>query len=120
VIPVLSLYESWYPAIISWVGHSAITLLILKGLLATAAVLIPTAAMGGTLPVLAELVDGDKGHLGLNVEWLYAVNTAGAALGAMTGYTSRRTGARGGAPGQHLFCDGEREFLRATTNALDH
>ncbi len=83
VIPVLSLYDSRYPAIVSRFGDNAVALLLLKGLLATAAILVPTAAMGGMLPVLAELVDQGKEHLGLNVGWLYAVNTAGAALGAM-------------------------------------
>jgi spermidine synthase len=84
VTPVLSLYESWYPAIVSQFGDKAAALLLLKGLLATAAILVPTAAMGGTLPVLAELVDAGKGRLGLSVGWFYLVNTAGAALGAIS------------------------------------
>jgi spermidine synthase len=84
VVPVLSIYENWYPPIVSSFGQNSMGLLAIKGLLASAAILIPTTAMGGTLPVLAELVDRGKQHLGLTVGWLYVVNTAGAALGAIS------------------------------------
>jgi spermidine synthase len=82
VLPVLSLYEKWYPEIVQNFGGAPAQLLCAKGLLALAAILIPTAAMGATLPVLAELVDPHKKQLGLRVGWLYVVNTAGAAAGA--------------------------------------
>ncbi|HMJ64815.1 MAG TPA: hypothetical protein VK615_05655 [Candidatus Binatia bacterium] len=84
VVPVFSFYENWYPAIVSSFGQTSVALLAIKALLASAAILIPTTAMGGTLPVLAELVDRGKQHLGLTVGWLYVVNTAGAALGAIS------------------------------------
>ena len=82
VTPLLTLYARWYPGIIAWAGQGSFALVAVKGILAFAAIMIPAAAMGGTLPVLAELVDAGSEHLGLNVGWLYAVNTAGAALGA--------------------------------------
>ena len=82
VTPILAMYAAWYPAIMSNFAHGGTGLLVLKGALAFGAILIPTAAMGGTLPVLAEVVDSGRDHLGVNVGWLYAVNTAGAALGA--------------------------------------
>jgi spermidine synthase len=82
VTPLLGLYARWYPGIISSVGQNPVALVAVKGGLAFAAIVIPAAAMGGTLPVLADLVDAGSEHLGLNVGWLYAVNTAGAALGA--------------------------------------
>jgi spermidine synthase len=82
VTPVVAVYAAWYPHIISVFAQNGVALLATKSVLAFAAVVIPTAAMGGTLPTLAELVDAGNEHLGLNVGWLYAVNTAGAALGA--------------------------------------
>ena len=82
VAPILAMYAVWYPAIMSDFAHGGAGLLAVKGVLAFGAVLIPTAAMGGTLPMLAELVDAGSEDLGLNVGRLYAVNTAGAALGA--------------------------------------
>jgi spermidine synthase len=81
-VPVLSIYEKWYPEIVRNLGPSPSMLLLGKGLLAFAAIVFPTSAMGGTLPVLAEVVDRGKEQLGLRVGWLYVVNTAGAALGA--------------------------------------
>lgn len=52
-------------------------------LVALVALALPTCAMGGTLPVLARLSEGGGRHLGAGVGLLYAVNTAGAALGAL-------------------------------------
>jgi spermidine synthase len=56
---------------------------LVEALAAFAALLLPTFAMGGTLPVLARLSDEGGRHLGVGVGLLYAVNTAGAALGAL-------------------------------------
>jgi spermidine synthase len=83
VLPILHLYEKWYPEILENLGHMPGMLLTTKALLAFAAILIPTAAMGGTLPVLAQLFDRSKEQLGVRVGWLYVVNTAGAAVGAL-------------------------------------
>ncbi|HVU17817.1 MAG TPA: fused MFS/spermidine synthase [Candidatus Didemnitutus sp.] len=58
-------------------------LLTTKALWAFGALLIPTAAMGATLPVLGTFADGGRGRLGLSAGWLYVVNTAGAAFGAL-------------------------------------
>jgi spermidine synthase len=82
VAPLLSSYAKLYPGIVANFGGNGTALLAVKGTLAFVAIVIPTAAMGGTLPVLAELVDRQKEQLGLRVGWLYVVNTAGAALGA--------------------------------------
>ena len=49
--------------------------------------LVPTALMGGTLPVLARYVAGFRGSRGKLVGLLYSLNTAGAILGAgITGF----------------------------------
>jgi spermidine synthase len=50
---------------------------------AIAAVLVPATCMGGTLPVLAQLVAAKAESLGVRAGGLYAANTLGAALGAL-------------------------------------
>jgi spermidine synthase len=55
----------------------------LEVLVAFVALALPTFAMGGTLPVLARLSDVSDRRLGAGVGLLYAVNTAGAGLGAL-------------------------------------
>jgi spermidine synthase len=57
---------------------------LLRFLLAGALLLLPTMAMGATLPILARFVaaaDPRRRPLGLQVGLLYAINTAGAVLG---------------------------------------
>lgn len=51
---------------------------------ACAAVALPTLCMGGTLPAMARFVDGGERRLGVHAGLLYAANTAGAALGALS------------------------------------
>ncbi|MBL9127772.1 MAG: fused MFS/spermidine synthase, partial [Verrucomicrobiales bacterium] len=48
-----------------------------------AAILIPTAMMGGTLPVLTRLVTRSLGELRARVAGLYFVNSAGAVIGVI-------------------------------------
>ena len=50
---------------------------------ALVSVLIPATAMGGTLPVLAQLVAPRAEALGVRAAGLYAVNTFGACAGAL-------------------------------------
>ena len=52
-------------------------------LLATLVLLPPAALMGGTLPVLGQHVVRQPHELGRNGSWLYAINTIGAASGAL-------------------------------------
>jgi spermidine synthase len=52
-------------------------------LVAVLAVLLPTTLMGGTLPALTQAASRHAGHLGVTAGGLYAVNTAGAATGAL-------------------------------------
>jgi spermidine synthase len=56
---------------------------LLEVFVALVVLAVPTCAMGGTLPVLARLRDAGDRRLGVSVGLLYAVNTAGAALGAL-------------------------------------
>jgi spermidine synthase len=64
--------EAW-PA---WLSNLAAALLI---------VTIPSALMGATLPLLARRVVRTTEELGRRISWLYAVNTFGAAAGALAG-----------------------------------
>ena len=56
--------------------------LAVQFLLAGAALLLPAAMMGGTLPLLARAVTASTDDLPRRIGVLYAVNTLGAALGA--------------------------------------
>lgn len=46
------------------------------------ALLMPTSAMGATLPLLTRWYARDEEHLGRDMGWLYAINTTGAVVGA--------------------------------------
>lgn len=50
---------------------------------ATAAMIVPTLLMGGTLPVLSRFVGERPARLGRNLSLLYGVNTLGAMTGAL-------------------------------------
>lgn len=53
------------------------------GLIAFAAVLVPTLFMGATLPILVAFLVRRSGNVGRSVGMLYFVNTLGSALGAL-------------------------------------
>src|SRR5689334_11572213 len=61
--------------------HAATTLFYL--LSAFVALALPTTLMGATLPLLARYAVGEEAQIGRRVGLLYAVNTAGAVLGAL-------------------------------------
>lgn len=58
-------------------------LLVLRVALGAGVLLVPTVLMGITLPLLAQALNPLGDRLGKAVAWLYACNTAGAALGAL-------------------------------------
>lgn len=58
-------------------------LLVVQGLVSAVVLLVPTLAMGGTLPLLARHVAATEKDAGRLVGRLYAVNTLGAAAGCM-------------------------------------
>jgi spermidine synthase len=58
------------------------TLSIVRFVFATLVLIVPTALMGATLPVLASFYARDSVRIGLRVGALYALNTFGAVLGA--------------------------------------
>src|SRR5262249_24918695 len=63
---------------------SAITLLALRFAGAAIVLVLPTALMGGTLPVMVAAVARKIEELGVRAGRLYAVNTAGAVAGTLT------------------------------------
>jgi spermidine synthase len=62
--------------------HAATTLFYL--LSAFAALALPTTLMGATLPLLARYAVAEESQIGRRIGLLYAMNTAGAVIGALT------------------------------------
>jgi spermidine synthase len=81
VTPILSFYAEIYPGLVARFGGEGPALIIAKGVGAFAAIAIPTLAMGGTLPVLAQIFEARRERFGELAGWLYLLNTAGAACG---------------------------------------
>ncbi|MFL5343313.1 MAG: fused MFS/spermidine synthase [Hyalangium sp.] len=82
---VLALSISWIlarlPELLSSVGLPGGGPLAVRGVLSFLAVLPPTFAMGGTLPVLTRFIARELEGLGRSFGVLYALNTLGAVLG---------------------------------------
>jgi spermidine synthase len=85
VTAVLALGISWIlarlPELLSSAGLPGGGPLAVRGVLSFLAVLPPTFAMGGTLPVLIRFIARELEGLGRSFGVLYALNTLGAALG---------------------------------------
>jgi spermidine synthase len=73
-----SVYHSFW----QWLHLSFLALSIVRFLFASAVLILPTALMGATLPVLSSYYARDQKRIGLRVGVLYAVNTFGAVIGA--------------------------------------
>jgi len=71
------LFASLYGAI----GGSGALFLLVRFLILFAALLLPTIAMGATLPLLVSAFTRREGDFGSSVSRLYAINTIGAVLG---------------------------------------
>lgn len=65
-----------------WLQLSFFALSVVRFVVATLVLIVPTALMGATLPVLASFYARDAARIGLRVGSLYALNTFGAVLGA--------------------------------------
>jgi spermidine synthase len=83
VEPLLGVMQPAYASLYDASGESAALGLALMMGVAIAAVLVPATCMGGTLPLLAQLVASRAQALGVRAGGLYAVNTLGAACGAL-------------------------------------
>ena len=82
--PTLRLYDSFYAALNQALAGSPPAFTITKTVLAILALFLPTFCMGGTLPVLAENARSSPGQIEIGPAGLYAANTWGAALGALS------------------------------------
>ncbi|HMI31299.1 MAG TPA: fused MFS/spermidine synthase, partial [Candidatus Limnocylindrales bacterium] len=71
------LFASLYGAM----GESGLAFLLVRFFILFAALLLPTIAMGATLPLLVSAFTRREGEFGSSVSSLYAVNTAGAVFG---------------------------------------
>lgn len=80
---LIDLYYAVYPALYQWVGHSPVLDTFIKVLLTATVLLPPAFLMGGTLPLMGQYTVRDPERLGRTGSLLYAVNTAGAACGAL-------------------------------------
>jgi len=83
VTPILAGFELAYPWLYESLSGQPGWFLVVRTLVVFMAVLLPTFCMGGTLPLLGQLVDRGRQQLGLTAGWLYVVNTVGAGLGAL-------------------------------------
>ncbi|SNZ01342.1 fused MFS/spermidine synthase [Flagellimonas pacifica] len=87
LVPGLEFYEMHYAECISFLGNSKGILLTMKFVFAALLLILPSFLMGGTFPVLAQYIGKNRTDLSRRGTVLYAVNTVGAALGALlTGF----------------------------------
>src|SRR5262249_525910 len=84
LIPVLVWLASFvYLGLFRALGASYTTFGLIQFALLFALLLVPTMMMGGTLPVLSQVLARRKGEIGRSVGVLYAVNTFRAVSGAL-------------------------------------
>lgn len=80
-----SFYDARYPDFVELAHRIGGGLVGMKFVLSATLLFLPTFLMGGTFPVLAQHVAGERHRLGTMGALLYAVNTLGAGLGAFLG-----------------------------------
>jgi spermidine synthase len=84
---IFALLPGLYHPFWQWFHLSFFALSIVRFAFAALVLILPTALMGATLPVLSNFYARDIGRVGLRVGSLYALNTFGAVLGAsITGF----------------------------------
>lgn len=94
----IAIYAGLTPLIFSAIDHLHVTivastqpsrpmLVALRFILAFAALLLPTIAMGATLPLISKFLIRELKEVGSRIAVLYSVNTAGAVVGCfVTGF----------------------------------
>lgn len=86
VIPlVIDLFEPFLRWVYQWSGAAPLPMLLARFAVAVLLILGPTALMGATLPIMALALRREGERLGTVVGRLYAMNTAGAVLGILSG-----------------------------------
>ncbi len=84
VEPLVKVYDHFYPGLYHALAGSPAAFAAVKTLLVMAALFLPTFCMGGTIPILTQALADQRRQLGISAGGLYAVNTFGAALGALS------------------------------------
>jgi spermidine synthase len=79
---IFALLPSLYQPFWNWLHLSFFAISIVRFIFAALVLIVPTALMGATLPVLSSYYARDHGRIGLHVGSLYALNTFGAVMGA--------------------------------------
>jgi len=80
---LLGVYHWAYPGVFAVVGDNHGLMLTVKFLLSAGILFLPAFLMGGTLPVMGQYLIRNASELGRTATVLYAVNTFGAAVGAL-------------------------------------
>jgi len=84
-IGLMAAYPHLYIPLARAVGDSPVALTAIRVLFATAAMIVPTTLMGGTLPVLVSFATAGSERLSRQLSFLYAFNTLGAVAGTLAG-----------------------------------
>jgi spermidine synthase len=80
---LLDIYHWLYAPLFGLLGQRPVAFLTIKFLLSAGVLFLPAFFMGGTLPVMAEFLIRHPRELGRRASLLYALNTIGAAVGAL-------------------------------------
>ena len=84
VAALVKFYPSIYATVAQGRDDATFYLTMVRILFSVFALIVPTMLMGGTLPVVSRFVSAQPEHLRRHLSFLYAVNTFGAVVGAMT------------------------------------
>jgi spermidine synthase len=84
-VGLMAAYPRLYVPLATAVGDSPVALTAIRVLFATAAMIVPTTLMGGTLPVLVRFATGGSERISKRLSFLYAFNTLGAVAGTLAG-----------------------------------
>ncbi len=79
---IFAVLPNVYHPLWQWLELSFFALSLVRFIFAALVLIIPTALMGATLPVLSSYYARDAKRIGLRVGLLYSLNTFGAVLGA--------------------------------------
>ncbi|MBM3502023.1 MAG: spermidine synthase, partial [Armatimonadetes bacterium] len=79
---LFALVERGYVAVYPAIGEQLWLLRLVRFGLAAGVMIVPTALMGGTLPVLSRVRVQRLGEIGTGIGSLYGINTLGAVVGA--------------------------------------
>ena len=110
--PLLSVYDRMGPWLHASFSQMPVALVAFKLLLALAALFLPSFFLGGTVPVLAQALVSGRGQFGAVGSGLYAANTLGAAVGALS--VPVLLAAKNGADASYAMCVGLNLLVGAT------